>query len=616
MSLDDKIGQYFSDLNDSFYSLCQPIAVTFFEVVQEYWLESIFLFLFGAAFCFPFVGICKNERSMKISSIRSLGIMGVGISLFSAAFLSLLLIYISSYKDFYALESILKFGGFDDVSHLFSTVKNYSIAIAGFYLINFIFVKRFYEPKLSSESIQKTKKIGADEAFSDVRDIHKSEAPKSFNPKKYFGRAAKQDALFFGLDDARKPLFISRKVYNKTNIQVSGSMGAGKGVQAQIILSQQVRQGDAVIVFDPKFDNFLQYILKEACEETGKPFYFFNLRENTSQINPFSGANEEEIAELFIAAFDIEETGTDADVYKISAQKSAQKIAAYIAEHGLYLSQIAEHLPHILSDDEIKMSRSLIDKIETLSRLRSLQAESEITINEVMKNGGVVYIIGDDVGVVKNAQKMLLVRVFQLVKNIRPTERKFVSIFADEVKSLLCPLFVNQSGQLRSRGANLIYAHQTDADLEVIGENNAKILKGNSTLRWFYRQQCPDSALDVAKLTGTIKAQASSYVNESNGLGDEIRANEGRRSVDKEAYLIDVNTIQNLPQNSAVLIGDGLAKIGFSSEIKIDNSFSIPVHEAPKTPDFNPVEKDVFINKEESSDINLNQPDFLETLKR
>jgi type IV secretory pathway TraG/TraD family ATPase VirD4 len=617
MSLNDRIGQYFSEKNDQLFELVLPLANGFFSHSQEFWLEAIFLFLFLMLFFIPYCSICKNESSFKVSCIRFLGRVGTSVSCILALVLSLLIAYVSSYDNFYSLNFILKFGEFSDVPSLVETIKNYSVALTIFAALNFIFVKKFYEPKLSSDSIKKTKKIGQDEAFTDVRDIYNEKPLKEFNPKKYFANAGKKDALFFGLDDDRKPLFISRNVYNKTNIQVSGSMGAGKGVQAQIILSQQVRNDDAVIVFDPKFDDYLQYVLKQACEETGKPFFFFNLREAVPQINPFAGANEEEIAELFIAAFDIEETGTDADVYKISAQKSAQKIATYIVENDLYLSQVPEHLPQILSDDEVKMSRSLIEKIETLSRLRALQACSQTIISDVMKKGGVVYIVGDDVGVIKNAQKMLLVRVFQLVKNIRSTERKFVSIFADEVKALLCPLFVNQSGQLRSRRANLIYAHQTDADLEVIGSNNAAILKGNSTLRWFYRQQSPNAALEVAKLTGTIKAQSSSYINENNGLGDEVRSNEGRRSIEQEAYYIDVNTIQNLPMHKAVLIGDGLAKLGFSSPIKIDNTYSIPAHEAPQSPDLCSIEQALFVEKEEDDlDTNFTPPDFLETLKR
>ena len=95
-------------------------------------------------------------------------------------------------------------------------------------LAHYVLVKKVFEPNLSARSIKKTNRIGEDEAFTDVRELHSEKTFKSYNPKKYFEKAAKNDALFFGLDKNRKPLFVPRQRYNKTNIQVSGSMGAGK----------------------------------------------------------------------------------------------------------------------------------------------------------------------------------------------------------------------------------------------------------------------------------------------------------------------------------------------------------------------------------------------------
>ncbi|EKO3678167.1 TraM recognition domain-containing protein, partial [Vibrio metschnikovii] len=416
-----------------------------------------------------------------------------------------------------------------------------------------------------------------------------------------------------GLDESRKPLYIERPTFEETNVQICGSMGSGKGVQAQILLSQLIKQGDAVVTFDPKFDDYLPHVLKRACEQNGKPFFFFNLRENTPQISPFFGTNEHEIAEIFIAAFDLEDRGTDADVYKVSARKSAQKIAQYLVSNELYISQIPSHLDLILNADELKFSKAFIEKIETISKVVALQTSSGSELIDVIKQGGCAYIVGDDVGVIQDAQKMLLVRVLQLIKNIPVHERCFVSIFADEVKALLCPLLVNQSGQLRARRANLIYAHQSDADLSVIGSNFAEILKDNSALSWFYKQKRYEAALEVAQMTGTKKAQTSTYTTENNHLGMEIRASDERRSVETQTYFIDTNVIQTLPKRSAVLIGDGLAKIGFCSPISVDNKKILHVHQAPRL-DVNNSD-DAVLHEAGSARSNAKSaPDFLDVL--
>lgn len=606
MSLHERIDQSLIELGHKIYSALYPFADVYFSQTGAYWFEVILLLFSVFLFSLPYLFICKNESGFRVSLIRLFGRMFAFLGFFGALLPTAVLSYMSLFGD--NRMSFLRFGHFEDVSDFISSIELYGISLGLLLLAHYVFVKKFYEPKLSAGSIKKTNRIGEDEAFTDVRELHSEKAFKSYNPKKYFEKAAKNDALFFGLDKNRKPLFVSRQRYNKTNIQVSGSMGAGKGIQAQMILSQQVLQGDAVLVFDPKLDDYLPHILKNVCEQSGKPFYFFNLRDAEPQVNPFSGANEHEVAELLIAAFDLETRNSDSDVYKISEQKSAQKIADFVVQNRLHLSQVSERINLILSEEEQKSSRGLIERIETLSRLGALKAGSTTSFDDVLKSGGVVYVIGDDVGVIKDAQKMLLVRVLQLVKNTQPNHRQFVSIFADEVKSLLCPLLVNQSGQLRSRRANLIFAHQTDADLNVIGNNYAEILKGNASLRWFYRQQSFKAAEEVANLTGFKKAQSSSYINESNGLGEEVRSGEERRSIEQKAHLFDTNVIQTLPDNTAILIGDGLAKIGFCSEILIDNSVSIPISRALPNQNVGGVMREDYRESESMA------PDFLDTL--
>lgn len=607
MTVFESLKHFFLGVAEQIYYMISPLGNVYYSRTGSLWFEVIFLLFSASVLFLPYSKLCKNESGFIISVIRSSGYIGVLLTFFSALLFGGTLLYISFFDDH--RNFLLHAGHFDSVSGFIDSLLTYSIALAVVVLLHYLLVKKYLEPKLSDLSIRKSKRIGEDEAFTDVRDLHRSKGVKSFDPRKYFDKAMKLDALFFGLDEKRKPLFVSRQRYNKTNVQVSGAMGAGKGVQAQVILSQQVKQGDAVIAFDPKLDDYLPHILKEACEHNSQPFYFFNLRDPAPQINPFSGASEHEVAELLIAAFDLETKGTDADVYKISEQKSAQKIADFVVKNGLYLSQISERIDLILSEEEKKSSRGLIERIETLSRVGALKADSTTAFDEVLKSGGVVYVVGDDVGVVKDAQKMLLVRVLQLIKNTQPNQRKFVSIFTDEVKSLLCPLLVNQSGQLRSRRANLIFAHQTDADLNLVGENNAEIFKGNASLRWFYRQQSFKAAEEVANLTGFKKAQSSSYVTELNGVGDEVRAGEERRSIEQRAHFIDTNIIQTLPDNTAVLIGDGLAKIGFCSEMLIDNSVYIPVSRSLSHREDCAVKQKK--NTEESTTAT---PDFMETL--
>ena len=566
----------------SVYSYASDLVNFYLEAVHyHYWFASLFVILAAFFIVTPFSTICKNETSAFISLIRFLACLGSFSLFISVIFLVGSIGYCVQFES-KNLQVLLRNAGYltlDEAKFDAIIYASISVFLGG---VSIFFMKRNIEPALSHLFMRATKKIGGDDAFSDIRNMYNKKVSKPFAPEKYFNKAANNRSLFFGLNEDRKPLFVARELFDETNVQICGGMGSGKGVQAQVLLSQLVKQGDTVITFDPKSDNFLPYVLKQACEHEDKPFVFINLRENISQISPFFGANADEVAELFIASFHLEDTGTDADVYKVGERKAAQKIARYLVDNELQLAQINQNIDSILSKDEIQFSRRLIDKIETLSGLVALQTNSGSNVLEVIKNGGCLYVIGDDIGVVKDAQKMLLVRVLQLIKNINPRDRRFVSIFADEVKALLCPLLVNQAGQLRVRRANIIFAHQSDADLSVLDPNLAQIFKDNAGLNWFYKQKNFDTAEEVAKLTGQIKSQTSRYSMERNEMLSETVSSEQRQLVESQSYFIDTNAIQTLPKRTAVLIGDGLAKIAFCSPIDVDNSKRLKVYQAPE----------------------------------
>lgn len=81
---------------------------------------------------------------------------------------------------------------------------------------------------------------------------------------------------------------------------ILGTTGAGKTRLFDLLISQAVLRGEAVLIFDPKGDEELEKNAKRACEVIGKPQLFVSVRLNdpkhSAKIDPL--ANFEETAEL------------------------------------------------------------------------------------------------------------------------------------------------------------------------------------------------------------------------------------------------------------------------------------------------------------------------------
>lgn len=573
MSLNSQIDAWFYD------TLITPILGVIVDALNTYfvisplksWLFEISFLLLAVSFGVLRFSFAFGREQNLLFSVYRLISRGLSLSAFLPVFLFAATMGVLYKWHYQAFAQVLEMQGYTTWEAIQSDLILYTVFLVVFVLVFHVFCIAKLEPAISQKVIKHSGKCRSDNAFSDVRELALPKATP-FNPERYFNTALKTKSVFFGLNEKGKPVFIPRSIWEKTNIQIMGAMGAGKGVQAQVTLSQSLLRHDCVITFDPKGDDWLPHVLKRFSEKADKPFLYVDLRAKEPQINPFQGATGEEISELLIASLDLEESGDNSDVYAIAAQDAAQKLATLAASEGVALSELHEKLPEVLTDQELKMVSKFKNKLSVISQLTAIQTRYGADIASIMRSGGCVYIVGDDVANKKDVQKMLLIRVLQLVKNIPTTERQFVSIFADEVKSLLCQTFVDQLGQLRSRRANVLYAHQSFADLDRLNRSTQQILLDNASLRWFYKQQDFQMATKVAQYTGQRIAQTSVHEMERNEAAKDVVSNQGRRSVETQAFLIDTNTIQNLPDSTAILIGNGLAQMAFCSPPRVQKS--------------------------------------------
>lgn len=450
-------------------------------------------------------------------------------------------------------------------------------------------IGRWLEPWCASK-LQLATRMRNQTSPTDVRQLH-SVLPKSrqFDPRKYFPKARKANSIFLGLDDKNAPVYLSRNKFKKTHGQFQGLTGSGKSVEASVILSQCVAYGDAVVVFDPKDDEWAPHVLRAACHEAGVAFHLINLRSATPQFDLFGSASSAQINELLIAGFGLSRTGGDSDFYRIH-DRNAARILSHADNCKSCLAQMSDAATLILGDELAKSAKGLLGQLEELAELPVIQTNAGFDLTAIVRDGGCLYVVGSTANeAIITLQRMLFFRMMQIVETrTRTDQQRHVCIFLDEFKYMLSAPTLAALGTIRDKGANLLLAHQSLGDFADCGPTMPaasvrSVVVDNTGFKWLYRAKDPTTADYISGMTGKILTTQERYaVNRNDALAEVA---ESTRMLDqRERALIDVNMVQHLPDGCAVFISDGMARLAFASPILVQKHPLPTVQPAPIFP--------------------------------
>lgn len=409
---------------------------------------------------------------------------------------------------------------------------------------------------------------------TDVREIskHYPVIKNGFEPEQYF-RSDKQ--VFIGLDESDRPIVISDEVM--PHIQIAGTTGYGKGVIMAVMGAQWIRNGEAVFCIDPKDDEWGPHSFAEAAKNANKKHYFINAREKVPQFAIFKGADADEIEELFIAGFGLNDTGSASDFYSIDDRKYAGIIARQIYAEQITPAQAYSQNSEVLEKNAPKFS----GKLRELGEVTAANADPQCSFDfkEIIENGGSCYIIGHmRIEKIIRLQKMLLVRLMQIAEKRDRINKKLrpVGIILDEAKYHLSKCALEALGAARDKGIHLVIAHQSLSDLQDVGRDlNGDSVVGavveNCKIKICYRVMNPLTAEWLARMSGSILVDDEVRTVEKNIALSEKMASE--RSIRQaERYFIDENMMLNLPKTVAVVYGLGLAKFAHITNMTVEKN--------------------------------------------
>lgn len=445
---------------------------------------------------------------------------------------------------------------------------------AGFLIAAFVMFKiiQFFISKTDDSVAAATKRTNQErDTRTDIRKIdhYLPKAKQEFNPEKYFKKAK----VFGGLDSNNQPAYIQQDIWRSSHVDIVGTTGSGKGVMAGMLLTQAVQQGEAVLIVDPKDDEYAMHVMGQAARKAGVPFYFIDLLGPTPQWNPFNSKTEFEIEELFSAGFGQAEKGTDADFYRLQDRACSRIFAReYVAKPAkasdVYLKLINEH------EAAIKEAPKFRQDLEEVVSMPVLNINQGIDLKKALEQGAVIYVRGS----MRNPralklQKMFVLSVMQHCEKRDRDTARHVCIFLDEFKYLISQPALEALGAIRDKKAHVVLAHQSLGDLrdcpkDIDPESVLSSINENCLLKIAYKVNDPDTAEWLAKMSGKIIVDDERRTFISGTAMTEKRAPE-RMLTQTERCLIDTNMLQSLPKRCAALYGNGLAQFIFTSPIQV-----------------------------------------------
>lgn len=453
-----------------------------------------------------------------------------------------------------------------------------------------LLLHRYLQPRWS-RLLKRFRIVQDTDQLSDIREEIEAYKALDYTPSDYY----QPDRIFLGLTTKGEPVYSDLKEWYETNKMVMGGTRFGKGIAFQIWMEQMIARGDTVIFVDPKGDNWLPHVMRQAADRAGRRFIALDLVDPAARGTwaPFVGGSAADRRARFYDIMDLLDRGTDADHYKTLAR---EQVFDLFQDGGTPTT-----LPHLtaevirLSADEAALS-TLRGRLREWSDHRKLAPRpgKGFSIEQSLLNNAVVYVRGSlDDNVIQAATRCFIMECVQEIRRLKSHRTTHAALFTDELKFILSSTILKALATTSGFNSQIACAFQNYGDItspedqRLDGLSALRSIKINCQVKLVFGGSDAESAEDIAANTGTARKKVvMREQTEINRSGGETWAR-NRMVGDQEENLITENAVLSFDKRVAALLRVGkLAEVITVSPVPVDLTAQIqaPAPTTPATP--------------------------------
>jgi hypothetical protein len=386
-----------------------------------------------------------------------------------------------------------------------------------------------------------------------------------------------------------RPVVITEKARFQ-HLEIVGSSGTGKNYHGLLpMIHQDMQRGAGLIIVDPKgamrrtitaYAHACGRAKDLRCLDLGDPA-------TSDTYNPFVGDDPTLVAERAHAAFyaadatptsfyrdtalsffysffglcrRLEVLPTPEQLRSLALDQEALSALIALAPRSPEARDLRRRSLRQAPQEYAKNLQGMANALTPLtsgSFARLLNTTSPgIVVGDIIQNGGILY-----AGLASDQYPSLFKRVSTLLlMDLQASlTRRYLSqappafVYLDEFADLLYPQVGALIAKAREARVGLVLAHQSLGDLARQGKATGDAIFENTANKVLLRQGGADSALALARLSGTKSGDRISYSINRTGIRGQVLPRTLSPSQDKE-HLFDTNALMNLAVGEAFMI--------------------------------------------------------------